>query len=377
MIVHLNSLKFDVVAGGAGALLLRKDAASLADPEAVAFAMIPTAGQTLTVTADFAVSDPEGPGTTPTAWIRARALDPARAVLGHVREQQIALPPGGGNTGPVQMTLHQPAFHQKGVGRYDVLWTWEVRVAGSGDWIVFQQTHHLTFITLDVPGDPWTQAPNPIPGRSWPWTRALEAACSWASAVKPGKNLNTARKKVSKRVEAAVYALGETGLIQYAPEAKLVGGEDPGRYDASTFLHVVEGTAGSLPLLMNCTDCAVTVAVFANLLGAGLSLLEVDREPGNLHVNDVNLIGNKIFSSMFEYHAIAVRGLDSSAQVFDATLQLDWDVTAAGQDFKLTQGRRRGPKADTGGSGYLQRLLERGRSQWAEFTLDPSSMPDL
>jgi hypothetical protein len=376
MIVQLNSLKFDVVAGGAGALLLRKDAATLADPEAVAFAMIPTAGQTLTVTADFTVSDPEGPGTTPTAWIRARALDPARAVLGHVREQQITLPPAGGNTGPVQMTLDQPAFHQKGVGRYDVLWTWQVRVEGSGDWILFQQTQHLAFIILDVPGDPWTQAPSPIPGRSWPWTRALEAACSWASAVKPGKNLNTARKKVAKRVEAAVHALGATGLIQYHQDADLVDGQDPGRYRASRFLDVVEGTADSLPQLMNCEDCAVTVAVFANLLGAGLSLLKVEREPGNLHVNDVKLLGNKNFSSMFDYHDIAVRGLDSSAQVFDATLQPDWDVTA-GQDFKLTQGRRRGPQADTGGTGYLQRLLEPGHSQWGDFTLDPFSMPDL
>jgi hypothetical protein len=377
MIVQLNSLKFDVVAGGAGALLLRKDAATLADPEAVAFAMIPTAGQTLTVTADFTVSDPEGPGTTPTAWIRARALDPAHAVLGHVKEQQIALPPSGGNTGPVQMTLDQPAFHQKGVGRYDVLWTWQVRVEGSTDWIVFQQTHHLAFITLDVPGAPWTQDQNPLPGRSWPWTRALEAACSWASAVKPGTNLNTARKKVSKRVEAAVYAFGDTGLVQYGPSASLVVGTDPETYDVSKFLAVVEGTADSLPLSMNCTDCAFTVAVFANLLGAGSSVLRVEREPGNLHVNDVKLIGNKNFSSMFDYHFIAVRGLNSNAQVFDATLQPDWDVTAAGQDFKLTQGRRRGPKDNTGGTGYLQRLLEPGQDQWDEFTLVPWPMPGL
>ena len=83
MIVHLNSLTFDVIPGGAGALLLRKTRRMPADPEAVAFAMVPTVGQTLTITVDFAVSIPN-PGTNPTVWIRARALDPTRAVLGHV-----------------------------------------------------------------------------------------------------------------------------------------------------------------------------------------------------------------------------------------------------------------------------------------------------
>ena len=377
MIVQLNSLTFDVDAtgAGAGALLIRKDASTPADPEAVAFALIPTAGQTLTITAVFTVSDPEGPGSTPAVWIRARALDPERAVLGHVREQLVALPPGGGTTPRVQMTLDHPAFHQKGVGRYDVLWTWEVRVDGSSDWVVFQQTHHLALITLDVPGHPWTQ----VPGRSLPWTRALEAACSWASAVKPGKNPNTAPKNVAKRIEAAVYALGDKGLVQYDGQATLVVGPGAGTYEASMFLDVVEGTASNLPLLMNCTDCAATVAVFANLLGAGLSLLEVERDPLNLFLNDFKRIGggNRIFSSMFDYHAIAVRGLDSSAQVFDATLKPDWDRTAGGQDFKLTQGRRRGPQADTGGTGYLQRLLEPGRSQWGDFTLDAVPMPGL
>ena len=177
-----------------------------------------------------------------------------------------------------------------------------------------------------------------------------------------GKNLNTARKKVSNRVEAAV----PPSVTRAASSTAL----QPRSRARNRQIRCVDvprrrrGTAGSLPLSMNCTDCAVTVAVFANLLGAGLSLMEVEREPRNLKVNDVKLIGNKIFSSMFDYHAIAMRGLDSSAQVFDATLQPDWDVTAAGEDFKLTQGRGRGPKADTGGAGYLQRLLEPGQSQW-------------
>lgn len=376
MIVRLKSLKFDVVPGGAGALLLRKDAATPADPEAVAFALIPTANQRLTISVVFTVSDPEGPGTSPTAWIRARALDPARAVLGHVREQQVAFPPGGGDI-PVQMTLDQPAFHQKGVGRYDVLWTWEVRFEGDGDWIVFQQTRHVAFITLDVPGSPWTQDLNPLAGRSWPWTRALDAACIWASAVKQqGTNSNTARKKVTKRVEAAVHALGNVGLVRYHSMSTLVIGPGDGTYEASKFLDVVEGAADNLPLLMNCEDCAITVAVFANLLGADAHLLSVDR-PGSLHLNAFKRIGDsEIFSSLFGFHDIAVRGSESSAQVFDATLQPNWDV-AAGQDFKLTQGRRRGPQADTGGTYYLQRLLERGQGQWDDLSLDPRPMPGL
>lgn len=386
MIVNLDRVVFDHAIGPAGtrALHIRTDGGTAALPDVGAYALAPTKGQQLTVVAEFTFQNQAGDALPPSLEIRARAVSPSLGVLGHVAERVVAVPAGGGPSGPIPFNLSSPKLQQKGVGKYDVSWQWQFRLPASA-WVSFRQSNHVVYVTLDAPGAPWTQATDAISQRRWPWTRALDWACQRASGVTLASSLDAAAKKIATKVEAGIYSLGEQQVLKYGGSGSFIENLAAGVFNATMLVQILEGDTGATPIYVYCTECAVAVAVLTNCLGGDLTLLKIlTRNPHGLprriEVNRIVKIGEQSSTSTpFSYHEVAVRTTTSGTkQVFDACLKPDWDTDLGDtvNDFRLTQGRRLGALTLNGaGTSFLQRLVEPDLRLWSQLVVVAGVMP--
>ena len=386
MIVTFGRVVFDHSIGPAGtrALHIRTDGGTAAPPNVGAYALAPTKGRQLTIVAEFTFQSQGGEALPPSLEIRARAVSPVLGVLGHVVAAAVPVPAGGGTSGPVLFKLSAPKLQQKGVGKYDVWWQWQFRL-NTSEWVSFQQSKHVVYVTLDAPGSPWTQATDAISQRRWPWTRVLDWACQRASGVKLASSLDAASKKIATRVEAGIYSLGEQEVLIYNSTGSFIENMSAGVFNATRLVEILEGDTGPTPIDIYCTECAVAVTVLTNCLGGDLTLLKIRTNNPNgadmmLDVTRIVKIGEQDDTTTpFSYHEVAIRYATSGAtQVFDACLQPDWDTDLDDtvHDFRLTQGRRLGSlKLNPYGTTFLQRLLEPDQELWSQLVVVPGVMP--
>lgn len=388
MIVRLDRVVFDHGIGPATtrALHIRKDGSTAAPSDVGAYALAPTKGQQLTVVAEFTFQNQPGVALPPTLEIRARAVSPERGVLGHVAQGVVPVPAGGGASGPMLFKLSSPKLHQKGVGKYDVSWQWQFRLPAS-TWVSFGRSDHVVYVTLDVPGSPWTQATGAISQRRWPWTRVLDWACQRASGVTLASGLDAASKKIATKVEGGIYNLGEQEVLTYGGGGSFIEATSAGVFKATKLVQILEGATGPTPIHIYCTECAVAVTVLTNCLGGDLTLLKILTENPHgvkkrVEVNRIVKIGERLSTSPpFSYHEVAIRKATSGAkQVFDACLEPDWDTDLGDKvnDFRLTQGRRLGALTlNRTGTTFLQRLLEPDKELWNQLVVVAGVMPCL
>lgn len=387
MIVKLDRVVFDHGLGSAGtrALHIRRDRQNEAAANVAAFALAPTDGHRLKIVGEFTFEQQPDIATPSSIRIRARAFSSDLGVLGNVKEKIVTIPVGRGPSGPIRLSLDGVAIHEHGIGKYNVAWDWQFRLPGAPTWVSFARSNHVIYVTLDRPQTPWTQAAGAVPSRRWPWTRALDWVCERASGVTLASGKEAAVKEIAVKLEAALFQLGEQGLLAYGGGTEFIVGKGAGVFKATKFVRLLEGHATDIPTLLYCTECAVALAVLANCIGADLTLLKVQRKPPSVRLLDVNRIvkiGEKRSTSpSFVYHEVAVqRRVTGSKRVFDACLQPDWDTNLRDEvnDFRLARGRSLGSLAMRGTpTAYLQRLVEPNERIWKELETIAGVMPCL
>lgn len=304
-------------------------------PSLAAYDLSTTKGNTLTIHAQFSFpGPPNAPGTS--VSVRAQPVNAGNAPLGSVVSTPVAMPAAGATTAPIVFKLKDPGFRNTGTGRYPMAWQWQVRLTPNGTWLDFARSDHIVYVTLAVPGAPWTQTTAPPQQVLWPWTRVLDWACAWAQGVQPG---STAAGKAAGFVEQNLYALGNR------TSSPLVYDDDStfsvlGVFFCTDFLKAaLEGGSTGAPVIVNCTDCASALAVFANALGCGLDIMSVvPTDRPNFITNPILPIGaTSPVQPSWGVHTFAVRPAvaRSSRHVHDACLRIDRDSNPVSKPSKF------------------------------------------
>ncbi len=386
MIIQLDRVVFDHTLGAAqtDALSIRIDSATAApdwirgsaQTSYAAYALVPTVNQQISIQADFSFPQPP-PGPL---LVRARAIDQSDKVLGNLVEAPV--PPPGGR---VAFNLADLQMWNRGIGRYTVNWQWQFRLVGANSWIDFERTDHVVFVTLDVPGAPWTQSLSVADQRLWPWIRVLTWACAWGAGVKlTSTGPSGAAKKLARKLEAGLYAQGrrESVPLQYLEVDKSdYTQEFPARvFFCTAFLDLLDGVpAPGNTTQVNCSDCASALATFANVLGCDVQQKRISHTEDDvmLRTNRIVLIGESgddPETHWFVYHEFTARqrASDKAPLIHDACLKIDADKdpTRVDEDhqFDLAEGMELGPFVDDPPQlRYAHRLFE--PEQWSAGVL--------
>lgn len=222
----------------------------------------------------------------------------------------------GGQAPFADFELTRPPLLDRGVGAYDVRWTWESSPDPAGPWTTITETRHRIYGLIDVPTLPWTQQPYSSTNSQLPWTEAMEFAAKWARGQQDPLAAAAA-------VTTSVYGLGSR--IGYSCAFGAPANYSFQAFDCTAFLERLRGGFGN-GRNVNCSDCATIVSTFANVLGADLSQSQMFNEWQPFAVNPAQLIGQLLFTTVcgtgvFNYHEVAWTGdCDVNDLVFDACL---------------------------------------------------------
>lgn len=249
----------------------------------------------------------------------------------------------------VPMTLENPLFPQRGVGIYDFNWKWQYRtedeeatrendgkIVWKKKWHTirtlngnapikysdeFELTKHRVYVTLGLPGAPWTTARIPDVSRGIPvsmpmWAHGLEVACRWATGA-------TQTEDAAKMIADQFF---HSDMFKYHPSPKYVSLQkrDPdfagielkerdGAYIAYfQFDKLLERLRGGHGLgeKVNCFDTAMSVAALANMLGCQLRVGKLQNEADIDSEDSDHYIDNR-----FEINPIRAIGYDSHEEV--------------------------------------------------------------
>ena len=198
----------------------------------------------------------------------------------------------------------------------DVTWSWKRKL-----WWIFakqiDQSYHRFYIVLDEPQEPWKQSP--FPDNQNPWTEALDYASAWADGEGTFDGITS---RVTEHVNNGPYAYDQNlGATHY-------GTYNPRRHNLTAFLDRLNGGWGN-GSTVNCTDCAMSVTTFSNLLG---SKLWSSRMGWGFSLNKIIAVGYSTFACpnwgcSFSYHEVAWTGNAlASEPVYDACLKVDGDA---------------------------------------------------
>ncbi len=269
-----------------------------------AYAIVPTKGNPITIEVALSSTDPG------IAFIEVR-------VEHHVKARPVNFI--NGQTGFVSFDLIDPPVTHGHVGIWDVSWRWEYRVGPHHPWQHFATTRHRIYVVLDVPTDPWKQAPYNSGNTQLPWTDVLDYACHWAAGA-------TSKDMAAALVTRSVYALGP-GIVTYDCPGGGSSHYSWSNFDCTAFLDRLRGGIGN-GIYVNCSDCATIVSTFADALGCNLWQ---SRMGWGFALNELLAIGSNKWQTAcgwgsFSYHEAAWEaGCTANDDVFDACLQVDGD----------------------------------------------------
>ncbi len=339
-------------------------------PSLAAYTLAP-AQRPLTIAARFSFPGPL-PLPAGVTSVMVRAQPASTGVLGSVAETSVLVPPvAGATTIAIQLPLLNVAIWTNGIGRYDMSWHWQVQLTPGSAWIDFDRSDHTIYVTLDRPGEPWSQLTDAPHQPFWPWTTALDVACVWAQGVKLTGTLTSAADHVARAIESAINALGGRATLGATYQGSAEWVLETGAGSVFSFTAFLEFIGGNVPggkdPKMNCTDCAAAVAACSNLLGCDLRIRRIKRKAALFHTNHVVRIGDgpsEPTAQPFVYHDVAMRQgtTDTHDHVHDACLKIDRDTTpfsSAHADYELSRGLTRGAFAKAKGRKYkyVHRLI--------------------
>jgi hypothetical protein len=242
----------------------------------------------------------------------------ASGVLGHVAARTIDFDDNG-ETGFEVFELPAHRLEGRGVGVYDVEWTWQVRASAVDLWTDFATTRHRIYALIGVPTTPWLQAPYDSQNSQLPWTDVLDVACNWAESCRT-------REIAAARITEEVYSLGPR-LLEYDCSVGGIPGYALIAFNCTHLLFHLRTGRGNR--LVNCTDCATIVSSFSNIVGCDLWQSRCFTPGQPFPVNPILAIGARNWAlpcgvGFFSYHEIAwTDGCTERDSVFDACLQVD------------------------------------------------------
>jgi hypothetical protein len=304
------------------------------EPSRVAYSITSARGHVVTV--GVRLLSPERAGRT--AEIRARPTPASHINVGHqvfggsllraiwdyhagalglVSARTVAFD-ADGDAEFVDFELLDPPFRNRGVGVYNVSWTWDSRNGPGQPWTPFAVTSHRVYGLIDVPTAPWVQLPYDAENTQLPWTDVLDRACLWTASLRD-------RVGASAAVTFAVFGQGATS-IGYSCFFGAPPNYSADLYvDCTAFLERLAGGRGN-GRNVNCSDCASMVSTFANAVGCDLWQSQMFDMNQSFPVNPAQLIGQQSFRAVcgtgqFAFHEVAWTG-DCSEEdlVFDACL---------------------------------------------------------
>ena len=328
----------------------------------------------ITIKATFSFTDLANPPPGGLVHVRGRLVAGRPNVLGAIGSTSVPFPAVGASARvEVDLPLTGATIWTNGIGRYDVSWIWEARWSANGVWTFIAQSDHIIYVTLDLPGLPWSQATDVQHAPVWPWTRALDVACVWADSVTiAGSDLDGAATKAAKRIEQHLYELGNRAMppLTYDVIAVYAMSDANGitLFALSDFLTLVEGTlAPGRGPHVNCTDMAAALTVLANVLGCRLVPKRVQRDELFVHfeTNPIVPVGGDSGQpkrKQFSYHDITERAANAGAadRVHDACLMIDRDsdpTSSTSANYKLSKGLGLGVFASASPLRYVHRLI--------------------
>ncbi|HEV7397338.1 MAG TPA: hypothetical protein VGN86_12575 [Pyrinomonadaceae bacterium] len=218
-----------------------------------------------------------------------------------------------------------------GVGKWEIVFEWTLIATfdTQAQKEFTQTTTHVVYTLLEPPKPPWGPDPkDPKYDYELPWTDVLERACSWAAGAKD-------RITAATKITTELYNLGKKDNLrkltfeQNEDFAHLaVNGTD--RFNLTKLLELLKTPNGLMKV--NCTDCAILVSTFANILGCDLYQSQMGT---NFTTNLIREIGvSKEHKTDFKYHEVAWEDpCKGNANLFDAFLQVDGDTEPSSPPF--------------------------------------------
>src|ERR1043165_92159 len=239
------------------------------------------------------------------------------SVLGNVATQPIVFAQGSDLSAFVLLPLSNAKLSTAAVGKSQItfVWTLTATLTNGPTQTFTQRTTHTIYTLLEKPKAPWgpQDAPDDF---EFPWTDVLDWACKWAAGA-------TNRVDVATSLTNKFSSFGHAGRVQYdrndTSSHLVIPGTD--RFGVTDFL----AQFGSQSVCkVNCTDCAILVSSFANILGC--DLYQSQMLP-RFDSNPVLLIGQpQQGRESFEYHEVAWEDpCDANARLFDCCLEVDGD----------------------------------------------------
>jgi hypothetical protein len=178
----------------------------------------------------------------------------------------------GATTATVDFLLNSRRFVRIGV--HDIPWRWLARTTGADTWAALTTTSHRIYLVLAVPDAPWTQT---FADKHNPWTDLLDEACARAAGARTDV---AAARRLVKAINSA-YSL-RYDIIKGNLRYGFIGFSSP--FALSEWIdYVIRGNAPANPkfcpgsaeeypdfLIVNCNDCAASLALSAKTIGAPL-----------------------------------------------------------------------------------------------------------
>jgi hypothetical protein len=239
--------------------------ASVPRPPAESCAAYPiwgTKGQAVTIKVKFTIPAP--------ADVSYEVRASGGGVAGHIDPVTVTF------SGTAEVDVHLPLSHRdfERVGRHDITWRWEFLEAGANNWTPLLATSHRIYLTLTVPTTPWTQA---FADKRNPWTDLLDECCVIAAD-------SAGEVSVTRKV---VMSVNRDYSLRYdinwgSPRYDFA--ETGSSFHLTNWIdYVLRGNAPASPVfcpgspeehpdyqIVNCYDCAASVALMCNVLGVSV-----------------------------------------------------------------------------------------------------------
>ena len=211
------------------------------------------------------------------------------------------------------------------VGKSEIAFDWTLvsTLSNGQKQTEIQRTKHTIYTLLEEPKAPWGPQDDPH-DYEFPWTDVLDRACDWAAGAKN-------RVEVATLLTQKFSSYGHLGRLKYdikdTSSHLAIPGTD--RFGVIDFLRKLGSSSGCM---VNCTDCAILVSSFANILGCNLYQSQMGFR---FHTNPVRLIGfDHEQAPRFEFHEVAWEDpCKADSPLFDCCLEVDGDTNPKGGDF--------------------------------------------
>lgn len=272
-------------------------------------------------------------------WITIKAVSSSSGsnILGDSDEKLIGITSGGIQGGSFRLKFSNNNIQNNNIGKFYNILDWKYKIKDTDDWIDIASTGHTIYTIPHKPlegANLWSVTD--ISSKTTPWVDALDYVCSHFA------NTNTHYTDTDVREEIANFI--NQWYFTYT------GGSSYSSFDLSNipnktifkpvkFMNDVSKATSTLPLSVNCNDCASINAFLLSLLGIHTDVLYLSMTPypftGGFECNEIMSIGSTewkvpfsgtTYAGSFRYHAVCSSLIAGPlSTITDSCLKVDND----------------------------------------------------